>query len=269
MPFLRTPDVSLYFETHGEGFPLVLTHGLAGSTKLWSRQLRPLSEHFEVILWDLRGHGLSSRPISERYGLDFFANDLKILLASLGVQQAHVGGLSVGGGVSVKFALDHPAATKTLIVCDASTALPTQHTKEGLFAQAQRFGLARRSMTSLAQYTLNTSPNFCLRANEESVKQMVVAMYRQTYPDAYIKTLKALRKPSFSENDVRRLDVRTLVLAGEANGVRPQCERFHRLVEGSLYEVIGGAGHLSNLDAPQSFTTAMLNFLGVYGCSNP
>ena len=261
MPYLVTSDVTLYYEEHGAGFPLVLTHGLGSSSALWSPQVKQLSARYRLILWDQRGHGQTSVSASRTYGLRASTYDLHALLNHLDIEKAHVGGLSMGGGVSVCYATTYPERVEKLIVCDASTALPPTLSEDHVAAQNRLIDLASVSMRQVGEFILETQSSFCLHSVNPAVRQHLLEMYASVDPDAFSKSFVSLREPAFTTENVRSLPHPILLIVGANDHVRSSVERFHNMVESSELCVLEKAGHLSNIDAPSLFTSAVLRFL--------
>src|ERR1043165_6475453 len=114
MPHLTLSDGDqLYFETHGNGPPLVLVSGLGGVMVFWQPHLLEFAKHYRVILHDHRGTGQSSRARID-YSVDQMADDLLQLLDHLGVKTVDLIGHSTGGAVGQTIALDHPAPLRRL-----------------------------------------------------------------------------------------------------------------------------------------------------------
>jgi pimeloyl-ACP methyl ester carboxylesterase len=106
-------DIRIYYETHGEGEPLLLIYGLAGRGNGFKFQIPALSRHFRVIVFDNRGVGETDQP-DEPYSIPQMAGDAAGLLDALDIESAHVFGISMGGMISQEFALRHPRRLKRL-----------------------------------------------------------------------------------------------------------------------------------------------------------
>ena len=111
----------LHFKDFGSGPPLVILHGLFGSSDNWLGVAPKLAEHFRVFVLDLRNHGQSPHSARMNYGL--MAGDLVEFLDAEGFEKAHVMGHSMGGKVAMQFALSHPARVQKLIVVDMAPRL--------------------------------------------------------------------------------------------------------------------------------------------------
>src|SRR5689334_19941744 len=105
----------LYYEVAGSGPPLVLIHGFDLDTRMWDDQFEVFAQHYRVVRYDVRGFGKSARP-TEPYAHE---EDLKALLDYLGIAQAHIVGMSMGGGIAIDFTLTYPEMTRTLILVDS------------------------------------------------------------------------------------------------------------------------------------------------------
>jgi pimeloyl-ACP methyl ester carboxylesterase len=116
MTIARLNGIDINYEVHGDGTPLVLAHGYTASLEMWRDQVAPLSEKYRLVIYDTRGHGKTTAPEStDAYGLatDYVADQLA-LMDHLGIDQAHAGGLSMGGMIAQEFALRHPSRVRTL-----------------------------------------------------------------------------------------------------------------------------------------------------------
>src|SRR6201992_3141703 len=104
MPKLNRDGVNIYYEVHGSGPPLILTHGYSSTSGMWQGQIEALSKHHKLILWDMRGHGQSDYPSDPTaYSEAQTVGDIAALLDEVGARQAIVGGLSLGGYMSLAF----------------------------------------------------------------------------------------------------------------------------------------------------------------------
>ena len=119
MPLVELEDIRLYYEEHGRGPALVLAHGHACGVRSWDTQLRGLTDHYRVIVYDARGHGLSGAPREvSAYSQQHMVDDLCGLMDHLRLASAAVGGLSMGGNIALNFALAHPDRVSALILAD-------------------------------------------------------------------------------------------------------------------------------------------------------
>ena len=115
MPFAEINGVNIYYESQGDGFPLILIHGYASSHNTWVAQVGALSAHFKVITLDLRSCGKSSHP-EESYAFEDFVEDLKGLMDHLNIDKAHLMGQSMGGWIIQQFVLKYPERANKLVM---------------------------------------------------------------------------------------------------------------------------------------------------------
>src|SRR3990172_3723573 len=119
MPTAVFNGIRLYYEVHGQGTPLVLMHGFAGTAESWKPQIPDLSARYRLVLYDARGHWRSESPRSaDLYSHEVFAEDLRALLDHLSAETAVVGGLSMGGVIALTFYFAHPQRVRALILAD-------------------------------------------------------------------------------------------------------------------------------------------------------
>lgn len=116
MPKISVGKISMYYEIHGKGFPLVMIMGLGGPAAAWDRYIiEEFSKEFKVIIMDNRGTGQTDCP-KENYTIDMLAEDTAGLMTALKVPRAHVLGVSMGGMISIKLALKHPEMVEKLVL---------------------------------------------------------------------------------------------------------------------------------------------------------
>ena len=118
MPMAQLQNgVSLYYEETGQGFPLIFAHELAGSYESWRAQVSYFSRRYRVITYNARGYPPSDVPPNvDDYSQEQVVEDLYQLLQHLGIEKAHVAGLSMGGNMALWFGLTHPEVAKSIIV---------------------------------------------------------------------------------------------------------------------------------------------------------
>ena len=117
MPKLKVNDIQIYYEVHGEGFPLIMIMGLGGNLDWWDpRMVQEFSKRFMTILFDNRGTGRSA--LSDRsHTIKLFADDTAALMDGLGISKAHVLGISMGGMIAQELVLNHPQKVEKLVLC--------------------------------------------------------------------------------------------------------------------------------------------------------
>ena len=264
MPTVTVNNINIYYESHGEGFPLVFAYGLGGSTVEWEPQIPVFSQHYRFIVWDPRGHGRSgSPPAAEEYTQEIFAQDLKGLLDHLNIQEAYVGGLSMGGGIATRFTMLHPQRVAALLIIDSASASgrktpqETRRMREDIIRLAETEG-----MQAVAEYSMKNNPNISRTAAAgKDEEDLIRQMYLSLNPVGYAHSTRMILNTVFDSSLLRGIDKSTLVLAGDEDPALPACRFIHGQIPSSQLVVIPNAGHLSNLDQPQVFNRAVLEFL--------
>jgi len=117
MPKVRVNEIRMYYEVHGEGFPLVMIHGLSANLDWWEpRMVQEFSKRFMTVMFDNRGAGRSD--VSDaRYTMRLFADDTAALMDALGISRAHVLGISMGGAIAQELVLNYPQKVERLVLC--------------------------------------------------------------------------------------------------------------------------------------------------------
>ena len=119
MAVLQRDGVDIYYEVHGSGPAVLLTHGYSATSQMWQSQIEALGAAHTLVLWDMRGHGRSDSPENpDAYSETATVADMAALLDAVGVGTAIVGGLSLGGYMSLAFHLAHPERVRALLIID-------------------------------------------------------------------------------------------------------------------------------------------------------
>ena len=269
MPAVRTKNgVEIYYESHGEGFPLFLCYGLGGNLSGWATQVPALSQHYRVVVWDPRGHGQSGSPRDrEQYGLDVSARDLLELMDHLNIPKAYVGGQSMGGSISIKFALTYPERLEALLVIDSAIGLAPPHSAEARARREKTIELALTSgMQAVVDQAVSASPAATESGQRRSAPVKGIADIKEMLlvqnPVGYAHSVMVMADPESMVERLSQITVPTLVLAGQEDHALPAARLTHERVSGSKLVVLSNAGHLSNLDQPDEFNSEVLAFLG-------
>lgn len=264
MPTVRINDVHIYYESHGNGFPLVFAYGLGGNTGMWTGQIDAFAQHYRFIIWDPRGHGQSESPLHrEQYGQQISAEDLYGLLNHLGIEKAYVGGLSMGGGIAARFAVAHPERVAALLIIDSASAsgLPMSAAMRAM--RQKTIELAEtQGMEAVADYAIEANPNLRTQAEvSPEARLRLRRMFLDLHPTGYANTIRALLEDIFPTEQLATLTMPTLVLVGEEDPALEAARLTHHKIAGSQLVMLPKAGHLSNLDCPEAFNNRVLAFL--------
>ncbi len=240
---------------------VTLSHSLATDSSMWEPQLAALRERYRVLWYDTRGHGGTDAP-GGAYSLDLLAEDAARLLAALGIQRTHWVGLSMGGMIGQALALKSPELLTSLALCDTSSRIPA----EAKSAWADRIKTAEtRGMEPLVEPTLGRWFTAPFRERSKDVVGRVAAMIRSTPPLGYAGCCHAISALDFTDR-LPAISLPTLIIVGEEDQGTPVAasRTIHERIKGSELVIIPSAAHLSNMEQPGIFTTALTKFLEKY-----
>jgi 3-oxoadipate enol-lactonase len=255
--------ISLNYLLEGDGTPLVLTHGLGDDLRFWDGVASELAKYHLLLRWDVRGFGASDKPAGP-YSAALFAADLAALLDVLGLERAHVGGISMGGVIAQRFALDHPNRVRSLVLTSTSSEVGPRG-----MANWQRLAdsIERRGFgTSAHDASRSFSAGFAARQPE-----IVAAAGRQTAtndPRAYAAAARAMSDYHWTA-ELARLRAPVLILQGLEDQLTPPggSVRMNRALPASRLLMIPDTGHNVPLEQPALFTAAVLGFTGAVDAS--
>jgi len=252
MPKVRVNDIELYYEVHGQGYPVVFLHGFSGTVNMWQPQVPVLSQECQFIIYDARGHGQSESPPSvDRYSADIVVEDLRQLLGALGIEKAVVGGLSMGGYQSLRFYLRHPEMVTALILMDTGPGYRNPARREEWNRQLE--GTANLLETRGIEAYVEAAPTYTSR--EILLKLSPIGLANMA------RKVVAQHDPLVIEN-LGEIKVPTLVLVGENDTPFLQASEYmSKTIPGAQHVVIPEAGHAANQDNTEVFNRAVLDFL--------
>ncbi len=260
---IRVPagDVELAVDVRGEGLPVLFVHGFPFDRTMWRHQLATLSR-VRRIAPDLRGVGDSGAPpAADGYSLTRYADDIVAVLDALGVRQAVLCGLSMGGYVVFELLRRHPGRVKAMILADTKPQADSAEAKRGreeLTQVAQRDGLdaviERLLPRLLAPATQATQPEVAGQVRE---------MARRWSVPGLVGALRTLRDRPDSTETLRGVRVPTLVLVGSDDEIAPPdtARAMAQLIPEAQCHVVPAAGHLAPLEQPLATSRLLADFL--------
>ncbi len=249
MPLLDRDGVKIHYEVAGSGPALILTHGYSSTGEMWAGQVPVLQDRFTVVTWDMRGHGRSDYPDDPAaYSEEATVADMAALLDAIGAEQAIVGGLSLGGYMSLAFHRAHPDRTRALLIIDTGPGYKKDEARDGWNANAIR--RAERYEAEGLPDTAKASAEVRLARHRDATGLARAARGMLTQRDArVIESLPDIKVPSIvivGENDTPFLAASDYMAAK---------------IPGAKKAIIPGAGHSANIDQPAAFNAALTSFL--------
>jgi len=249
MPTLDRDGVEIYFETHGEGPALLLTHGYSATSQMWRPQFDAFAKDHTLIVWDMRGHGRSASPENDAaYSERLTTADMAALLEHLGFSSAIIGGLSLGGYMSLAFYADYPEMVEALLIID---------TGPGFKKDAAREAWNRTAETRAADIEARGAHALAGRSPEQAT-----AEHRNLRGLVYAARHMLTQHTSRVIESLPGISVPALIVAGARD------ERFLAATDymaakipGARKVIIPDAGHAVNMDQPERFNAAVRSFL--------
>ena len=247
MPKLNRNGVELYYEVHGDGAPVLLTHGYSSSSHMWEGQVGPFSKHYKLITWDMRGHGHTDYPEDQKaYTEAETVADMAAILDAVGAKTAVIGGLSLGGYMSLAFHLAHPERTQALLIIDTGPGYKKDEPRAGWNAtsikRAER--LEAEGLPKGGGAETRTAPHRDATGLAKAARGMLTQ-----HDDRVISSLPNINVPSL------------VVVGADDTPFIAASDYMAAKIPGAKKSVIASAGHASNIDQPEAFNAAVLGFL--------
>ncbi len=254
MATIQQDGVAIDYTISGSGYPLLFSHGYGATGQMWRSQTEAFSSKYQFITWDMRGHGASDSPeLAGQYSEAATVADMAAILDTIGAKQAVIGGLSLGGYMTLAFYHAHPERCRALILCDTGPGYKNPVAREGWNETAERRAVAfeTRGLDALGR-----SPEVeQTRGGHRSAQGLANAargMLKQ-FDSRIIEVLPAITVPVL------------LIVGANDTPFLGGTDYMASKIPGARKVVIPDAGHSSNIDQPEQFNTAVLDFLAQIG----
>ncbi len=260
------------YRLEGSGPVLLLLHGIAGSSRTWRDVIPRLTDRFTVIAPDLTGHGHSEKPIGD-YSLGAFASGIRDLLEVLSIDRATVIGQSFGGGVAMQLVYQHPERCERLVLVDSG----------GLGREVS--WLLRLMALPGSEYVMpvifpsfvrDWGDNLFRMIDERGIRMGRITEMWSAYASlaesenrqAFARTIKSVIDPG--GQTVSAMDrlylaspMPTLIIWGDRDDIIPVSHAYaaHQAMPGSRLVIIEGVGHFPQIEAPEQFVDALVDFI--------
>ena len=249
MPKIDRDGIKLHYEVHGSGPVLILTHGYSSTSAMWEGQIDALSKHHRLVLWDMRGHGQSDYPDDpSAYSEAHTVADIAALLDEVGARRAIVGGLSLGGYMSLAFYRTHPGRVSALLIIDTGPGFKKDDARAAWNRRAhdtgdrfEREGLAFLTSASRERSTVSHRDASGLAHAARGMLTQRDARVIESLPDIKVPAL--------------------VVVGADDAPFLAASDYMAAKIPGARKLVIPAAGHAVNIDQPQAFIDAVLPFL--------
>jgi pimeloyl-ACP methyl ester carboxylesterase len=248
MARLDRDGVSIHYEVHGSGPAVLLSHGYSATCRMWDGQVAAFKDRYRIIIWDMRGHGQSDLPEDQNlYSEALTVGDMKAILDACGETRAVIGGLSLGGYMTMAFHLRHAPACRAVMLFDTGPGFKKDEAREAWNQRARARG-----------DDLEAKGFAALGGSDE------VRMSQHRSPLGLARAARGMLAQDNADviNGLPDIKVPTLVLAG-ANDTPflAATDYMAAKIPGARKVIIPDAGHASNLHQPAAFNAAMGDFL--------
>jgi pimeloyl-ACP methyl ester carboxylesterase len=256
------PVVDLHVRETGAGVPVVLLHAFPLSSAMWLEQRNDLADTCRVITPDLRGFG-GSQLGNDPPSLDLMADDVAAVLDRLDLPEVVLGGLSMGGYVVMAFLRRHPGRVSALLLADTKAGADPGAAKDNRLRIAATL-TDEDSTQVLIDDVLPSLVGETTRREQPLVLGRVRALVEAAPPQAAAWAQRAMAERPDSLDTLRKVDVPAVVILGDEDQLASRDDggaMVEALPQGSLV-VVPGAGHLSAVEAPGAFSTAVRELVG-------
>ena len=249
MPKINRDGVAIFYEVHGNGEPLLLTHGFSSTSAMWQGQIEALAKDHKLVLWDMRGHGQSDYPDDPNaYSEQLTVGDMAAILDAVGADRAIVGGLSLGGYMSLAFCRAYPQRVRALLIIDTGPGFRKDDARgawnKRACETAERFEREGLEVLKSASRERSTVSHRNARGLALAARGML------TQRDAkVIELLPDIKVPSL------------IVVGADDTPFLAASDYMAAKIPGARKVVVPSAGHAVNIDQPQAFVDAVVPFL--------
>src|SRR5579859_3356864 len=261
MPYAQNGAVKVYYDSYGQGAPIVFLHPWTTNGGIWYYQAFPFAKTNQVVVVDHRGHGRSDKPQSG-YSIQEHASDVRAVLDAVGAQKAVLVGNSIGGMIAMQFALDNPDRVRGLLILSSGTGLGENMPKEAAAAFKADFA---GTFGALLEGAVSA------KSKRERPEILEVMKGHATVPTNFPKHVfdSSMADPNgvFGWNIKNRLSsirTPTLVIAGEEDNATNVAANkvLADNIPGAKLSVVKDVGHFHQLEKPQEFNATLKEFVG-------
>jgi 3-oxoadipate enol-lactonase len=258
---LHLPGFKLHYEIYGRHTPLLLIHAFPLSGQMWAPQIGDLAKEANLIIPDMRGFGKSDQP-PMTYEMEILADDCMALLEAIGVDRpAVIGGLSMGGYISLAFLRKYPQKVAGLILAATRASADTPEGKNNRAQAAEKTRnlgvgalVADLLPKMMAQVTYTSNPQLVSHVENMMLNASV---------NGVVGALLGMKERLDSQDLLPQIDFPTLIIHGADDQLIPSqvAEDMHAVIKGSHLLIVPDAGHLLNLEQPPIFNQALQEFV--------
>jgi 3-oxoadipate enol-lactonase len=253
MSYVTIDDVDVHYDRLGSGEPLVLIHGLGERKEGWFYQ-HELANNYELIIPDLPGFGQSTTP-KHKVTMKYYAEIVINLMDKLGIESAHICGLSMGGVVAQELYKRRKDKVRKLILSNTFFYIPSWMSRHALNDRIKKI-----NSMSLKDYQLETTYSGIYSKNADIIEKTMHIWSNKS--DVYVDASKECLKSNFTF-DLGKIKAETLIIGCTYDKVTPVSIQImmNYMIPRSKLEIIDKAGHLGKVEKSEEFNKIILDFL--------
>ena len=262
MPKVLIQGKNIYYETYGEGEPIVILNGIMMSTGSWTSFVDVFSDKNKLVLVDFVDQGQSDK-MEKEYSQDLHVEILRELFSTLNLSKVHLVGISYGGEVAQRFALKYEAQLLSLIL--ANTTSYTNHILkdigEGWIYAAKTYDGSQFFKATMPYIYSGEFYEENIHWLKEREKAFSVLLQPEWY-EGFIRLVRSAEDLNITE-EIEKIKVPTLIIGAEYDATTPlrYQEEIQKRIKDSKLIVIKGSGHATMYEKPYEFTSAILGFV--------
>jgi pimeloyl-ACP methyl ester carboxylesterase len=253
-------NTRIAYDDVGRGAPVVFLHAFPLNRTMWAPQTSALAGDWRCLTIDIRGFGES--PAKGPYSVDRYADDVAAVLDAASLDRAVVVGLSMGGYIAFALWRRHRRRVQALVLADTRANADTAEARE---RRRELIGIARtQGVAAVAERQVVGLLGKTTRERRPDLVNGVRSVAEAASAQGTVGALQAMIARPDSSATLPTISVPTLIVAGEEDVLTPpkEARAMHEAIRGSRLELIGEAGHLSNVERPTEFNAVLSEFLG-------
>ncbi|MDI3312240.1 MAG: alpha/beta hydrolase [Thermoanaerobacterium sp.] len=265
MPFTIIGGKNIYYEVYGEGEPIIFLNGIMMSTISWAPFIDTFSKDFKLILIDFVDMGQSEKSTCD-YPIDYHTETLKDLIKNLGIEKAHILGVSYGGEVALLFALKYSKMIKSLILANTSA-----YTGDWLKEIGELWDSAASTYNVSVFFNATMPYIYSREFIEENIKWIKSReeLFGKYFTKDWYNAFRRLNRSSFNydvRNEIHKIKVPTMVIGADKDILLPlRLQEFiHEKIENSKMVIIKDSGHASMYEKPYEFASIVMGYIKTY-----
>ena len=256
--------LNIDYRDQGSGEPVIFIHAFPLNQTMWDEQAAALSHHCRAITLDLRGFG-GSEVADDPAAMEQMAADVRGLMSALDIERATLVGLSMGGYVSLAFYREYPDAVRALVLADTRASGDTHAARERRLQSAEK--AERQGAAAIADDMIPLLLGKTTQQTRPDIAARVREMIEGNSPQGIAAAQRGMAARRDSTYILAAIDFPTLIVVGAEDMLTPvaEAEAMRDGIRGARLQVIEGAGHLSNIERPQEFNAALIEFIESLG----